>query len=89
MSASSRYDEERLGELLSLLGPAPVGWVQAAQELPGARLGLDEIVERARVDAEFRVLLVADLEAALAEAGYEPTDELVDAVRACLPELDQ
>ena len=89
MSASSRYDEERLGEFLSLLGPAPAGWVQAAQELPGARLGLDEIVERARVDAEFRVLLVADLEAALAEAGYEPTDELIDAVRACLPELDQ
>ena len=24
-----------------------------------------------------------------AAAGYEPTDELVDAVRACLPELDQ
>ena len=89
MSASSRYDEERLGELLGLLGPAPAGWVQAAQELPSARLGLDEIVERARVDAEFRVLLVADLEAALAQAGYEPTDELIDAVRACLPELDQ
>jgi hypothetical protein len=89
VSASSRYDEERLGELLSLLRPAPAGWVQAAQELPSARLGLDEIVERARVDAEFRVLLVADLEAALAEAGYEPTDELIDAVRACLPELDQ
>ena len=89
MSASSGYDEERLGELLSLLPPAPTGWVEAAQELPLARFGLDEIVERARVDAEFRVLLVADLEAALAAAGYEPTDELIDAVRACLPELDQ
>ncbi|MEO5575453.1 MAG: hypothetical protein ABIR67_12795 [Gaiellaceae bacterium] len=89
MSATSGYDEERLGELLSLLPPAPAGWVQAAQELPAARLGLDEIVERARRDAEFRVLLVADLEAALAAAGYEPTDELVDAVRACLPELDR
>ena len=89
MSATSGYDEERLGELLSDLPPAPAGWVQAAQELPAARLGIDEIVERARVDSEFRVLLVADLEAALAAAGYEPTDELVDAVRACLPELDQ
>jgi hypothetical protein len=89
VSAPSRYDEERLAGLLSLLPPAPTGWVQAAQELPGARLELDEIVERARVDLEFRVLLVADLEAALAEAGYEPTDELIDAVRACLPELDQ
>ena len=69
--------------------PAPAGWVRAAQELPAARRGIDEIVERARVDSEFRVRLVADLEAALAAAGYEPTDELVDAVRACLPELDQ
>ena len=89
MSAPNGYDEERLGELLSLLPPAPAGWVQAAQELPAARLGLDEIVERARMDAEFRVLLVADLEAALAEAGFEPTDELLAAVRACLPELDR
>jgi hypothetical protein len=87
--ATSGYDEEHLGELLGQLPPAPAGWVQAAQELPAARLGLDAIVERARVDAEFRVLLVADLEAALAAAGYEPTDELIDAVRACLPELDQ
>ena len=89
MRAISGYDEERLGELLGQLPPAPAGWVQAAQELPVARLGLDAIVERARADAEFRVLLVADLEAALASAGYEPTDELIDAVRACLPELDQ
>ena len=85
----SGYDEERLGELLSLLSPAPAGWVEAAQELPRARLGLDEIVERARADAEFRILLVADLEAALTQAGYEPTDELIEAVRACLPELDR
>ena len=89
MSATSGYDEERLGELLSSLPPAPAGWVRAAQELPAARLGIDEIVERARVDAEFRVMLVDDLEAALTAAGYEPTDELVEAVRACLPELDQ
>ena len=89
MSTTDRYDEEQLGELLSLLPPAPAGWVQAAQELPSARLGLDAIVERARVDAEFRALLVADLEAALSAAGLEPTDELVDAVRACLPELDR
>ena len=83
------HDEERLGELLSLLPPAPAGWVRAAQELPAARLGLDEIVERARADADFRAGLLADLETALAAAGYEPTDELIDAVRACLPELDQ
>ncbi len=82
------HDEEHLGELLGLLPPAPAGWVQAAQELPAARLQLDEIVERARLDAEFRVQLVADLEAALASAGYEPRRALLDAVRERLPELD-
>ena len=88
MSAKVPHDEERLGELLSLLPPAPAGWVQAAQELPAARRDLDEIVERARSDAEFRVRLVADLEAALAAAGYEPHGALLDAVRERLPELD-
>jgi hypothetical protein len=88
VSAKVPYDEERLGELLSLLPPAPAGWVQAAQELPTARRDLDEIVERARSDAEFRVRLVADLEAALAAAGYEPHRALLDAVRERLPELD-
>jgi hypothetical protein len=82
------YDEERLGEHIGLLPPAPAGWVQAAQELPVARRQLDEIVERARSDAEFRVRLVADLEAALAAAGYEPGRALLDAVRERLPELD-
>jgi hypothetical protein len=84
-----RYDEERLGELLGLLPPAPASWVQAAQELPAARAGLDAIVERARVDAEFRAVVAADVEAALAAAGHEPTDELVEALRACLADLDR
>ncbi len=82
------FDEERLGELMALLPPAPAGWTLAAQELPAARLELDEIVERARADAEFRRRLVADLEDALAGAGYEPRAALVAAVRIWLPELD-
>jgi hypothetical protein len=84
-----RYDEEELGELLALLPPAPAGWVRAAQELPLAKLGLDALVARARADTEFRTHLVADLEAALADAGFEPSAELIDAVRACLPDLDR
>ena len=66
------YDEERLGELLRILRPAPAGWVLAAQELPGARRAMDEIVERAEADREFRRALLADLEQALASEGYEP-----------------
>jgi len=83
----TRYDEERLGELLALLPPAPSGWTRAAQELPAARLELDEIVERAQADAEFRLRLVADLERALASEGYVPRVELLAAVRAHLREL--
>jgi hypothetical protein len=75
------YDEERLAELLRSLPPAPEGWVEAAQELPFLRAQLDDIVQRAEVDAEFRRALVADLEAALAEEGYEPSDPLVKAIR--------
>ena len=76
-----RFPEERLAELLRLLPPAPRGWVEAAQELPFARQGLDRIVARAEADARFRELLVADLEAAFAEEGVEPSGFLVDAVR--------
>jgi hypothetical protein len=79
------YDEITLGRLLRALPPAPEGWVKAAQELPLARLGLDDIVERARADQEFRRALFADLERALAEAGYEPDPYLVEALRERLP----
>ncbi len=77
----SRFAEERLAELLRLLPPAPRGWVEAAQELPFARRGIDRIIARAEADARFRELLVADLEAAFAQEGVEPDVELVEAVR--------
>jgi hypothetical protein len=72
MTPNGPYDEERLAELLRALPPAPEGWVKAAQELPRARRGLDDIVARAVADAEFRHALIADLEAALRAEGYEP-----------------
>jgi hypothetical protein len=76
-----RYDEERLGELLRLLPPAPEGWVLAAQELPSARAGIDTLVERAKEDQAFRAALLADIEAALAAEGVEPSRPLVDLLR--------
>jgi hypothetical protein len=75
------YDEERLGALLRMLGPAPAGWVAAAQELPAARRSLDEIVARAEADAAFHAALVADLEAALAQEGFEPERRLITELR--------
>jgi hypothetical protein len=75
------YDTERLARLLSALPVAPHAWVKAAQQLPAARRELEQIVARAEADAAFRAQLVADLESALAEAGYEPAAPLLDALR--------
>jgi hypothetical protein len=75
------YDEERLGELIGALPPAPEAWVKAAMELPAARAELDEIVARAEADQAFRAAAIADLEAALREEGVEPSPALVEAIR--------
>jgi hypothetical protein len=75
------HDDERIGELLRYLPPAPVGWVEAAQELPAARRSLDEIVARAEADLTFREALVADLEATLALEGLEPHRRVLDELK--------
>ena len=80
----TNYDEARLADLISALPPAPQAWVSAAQELPLARRGLDEIVTRAEADAEFRARLVAGLEQALEAEGYERDAALVEAIRVRL-----
>jgi hypothetical protein len=77
----SAYNEDRLADLIAALPPAPRAWVLAAQQLPTARAELDEIVARAEADADFRRALIADLESALAQAGYEPDRPLVDELR--------
>jgi hypothetical protein len=80
----TRHHEEHLAELLHALPPAPEGWVAAAQELPAARRGLENLVERAVVDVEFRKIVEADPEAALRQAGHEPDPVLLAALRARL-----
>jgi hypothetical protein len=84
MTPTQAYDEERIGRLVGLLPPAPQGWARAAQEIPVLRRSLDEILARAEADAAFRPALIADLEAALAQAGYEPEPRLVDELRKLL-----
>jgi hypothetical protein len=74
-------DHETLGRLIATLRPVPVGWTEAAQELPAARRGIDGIVARAEADAAFRARVVADLESALAEEGIEPTSPILDELR--------
>jgi hypothetical protein len=87
MSEPTRYDEERVAALLRLLQPAPEAWVRAAQELPAARAGFDDLVARARADAEFRQRVVADLETALESAGVEASPARVRALRSRLSDL--
>jgi len=75
------YAEEDIGRLLGLLPPAPEGWVRAAQEIPAFRSMLDDLVTRAEADEVFQATLIADLEAAIAQAGYEPEPRAIEAVR--------
>jgi hypothetical protein len=77
----SGFDEERIAELLHRLPPAPAGWVEAAQELPRARLEISGLVARAQEDAGYRARLLADVEATLAAEGIEPRPTLVELVR--------
>jgi hypothetical protein len=77
----SAYDEEHLARLIGLLPPAPEAWVRAAQELPAARRGLDELVARAEHNAAFRAEVLADLEGALHAEGVEPEPRVVEELR--------
>ncbi len=78
-------DEERIAELLALLPPAPTGWVNAARELPRVRELMDGIVERAEADAEYRRVVLEDLEAALKLEGIEPDSATLGELRRRIP----
>ena len=64
-----------------MLPPAPEAWVKAAQELPRARREIDEIAARVEADKEFRAAAIADLEAALEQAGYDVDPSLLPELR--------
>ena len=81
MIRMTAYDTEQLAQLIAMLPPAPRGWVEAAEELPLARRGLDALVARAEADAEFRARVVADLESALADEGITPSLPILHALR--------
>ena len=77
-------DEVQLARLIGMLPPAPEGWVRAAQELPAARRGLDQLVARAEADEAFRASVLADLESALQSEGVAPEPRVVDELRRLL-----
>lgn len=77
--------EEHVAELLRALPEPPLGWVEAAKQLPSARRELDTILERIESDERFRTLVVADLEATLRAEGVEPTPVVVAHLRRLMP----
>jgi hypothetical protein len=80
------YDEEHLGELLSALPPAPEAWVRAAKEFPLALQRLDEIVERAKADDNYRLRVVANPVWALQEADVVAHANTIEIIRKRLDE---
>lgn len=74
-------DIEQLGRLIAALPPVPLGWADAAKQLPKVRRELDDLLARAEADAELRARLLADLESTLTDAGIEPTRRIVADVR--------
>jgi hypothetical protein len=73
--------EERIAEQLRALPAPPVGWCEAAKQLPDARRGLETILGRIEGDERFRALALADLEEALRVEGVEPTPAVVALLR--------
>ena len=73
--------EERIAELLRALPEPPVGWAEAAKQLPVARRELETILERIERDERFRDLVIADLESMLRAEGVEPTPVVVAHLR--------
>jgi hypothetical protein len=73
--------EERIAVLLRALPEPPLGWVDAAKQLPAARRELDTIIARIERDERYRELVAADLEAMLRAEGVEPTPVVVAHLR--------
>ncbi len=78
--------EERIAGLLRALPAPPVGWVEAAKELPLARRELETLYERIERDERLRERAIADLEALLRAEGVEPTPSVVAHLRRRLEE---
>src|ERR1700735_5014636 len=77
-------EEAALVAALRLTAGRPRAWIDAAAMLP-TTIGELETIERAVNDQAFRERFARDAHGALANAGLEPSDELVSALRSRLP----
>jgi hypothetical protein len=76
-------EEAALVAALRLTAGPPRAWTDAAAMLP-TTIGELETIERAVNDQAFRERFARDAHGALANAGLEPSDELVSALRSRL-----
>ncbi len=76
-------DEAALVAALKLTADPPRAWIEAAAMIPST-LGDLETIERAVNDLAFRERFERDAYDAVAQAGLEPSDELVAALRSRL-----
>ena len=81
MTIVPTYDEEKLGEILSALPPAPKAWVDAAKDIPVRRKAIEEIVERADTDESYRRRVIEEPEAVLEEADVVAHAETIEILR--------
>ena len=77
------HTEAELVAALKLTVGPPQPWIEAAALLPSTLGDLDRI-ERAVSSPEFRELFARDPDAALLQAGLEPSEQLVAALRSWL-----
>ncbi len=72
--------EMRLAAALKLTAAPPAAWIEAAAMIPSTIGDLDQI-EQAVASAEFRERFALDPVDAVSQAGLEPSDRFVAALR--------
>jgi hypothetical protein len=77
------HSEAELVAALKLTAGPPDAWIEAAALLPSTLGDLDRI-ERAVGGSEFRAQFARDPHDALLQAGLEPSEQLVEALRVLL-----
>lgn len=73
--------EERIGELLAHLPPAPAAWVERAARIPRVQRDLADVQRRLDEDALLREAFKRDGGRALRDAGLSVDDEVVEHLR--------
>ena len=81
MTGRRTLTKSALASALRTLPPAPKVGCRPRRSCLSGVWSQAQIVARATADAEFRAALIADLESALAQEGYEPDERLLEELR--------